>query len=500
VANVNVNKSGSPLDGLDNPVNSELLDYVKATREYKPAAERLDWRVELVRALALLVSLAVAWGLFGIWRWGYCLDAGNYLRCDRIDALQPVGAFLAVLLVVGLPAWRVAVWAWGELLMARARAARTATTFDRFGNPQRVDLVLPLAEAAARYRLDIDLKRATAPYEWAHSINTYSPSNTAPPALPAPEAGLQLVPDAEWLPWLVEQPHTMIAGGTGAGKTTLARVALAERLRAGYSAIVLDPKGKDWGGLPVYGGGRDFEAILSTLEAIRLEMAQRFTAYNRGERDFEPIVVLVDEVPDIMDSCLSDSGRLVDPRWRRFARSLGSLAREVQISVLLLTQSPLVEDIGINSAMRKNYCRLALGDEALPLIRNEEPDPKRKPQLVALLRDLKYPAALYRAGAVFLLDTSNVPALAERGFTPQGWQPSVLLDGEPVQQGGADGRGRTDGPDGGQHSADAMRETLVVSLKRAGRNREEIRQELQQLGLGLTNGEYTAILARHGLV
>lgn len=241
-----------------------------------------------------------------------------------------------------------------------------------------------------------------------------------------------LVPDSEWLSWLTEMPHTMIAGGTGTGKTTLSRIELYERLHIGYAGIVLDPKGKDWYGLPVFGGGRDFEAILSVLDQLHSEMASRFREYNDGQRQFQPIKVLVDEVPDIMDSCLDMRRKLVDGRWSRFARQLGSLAREIGMSVTLMTQSPLVEDIGMNSAMRKNFTRIALGDEAPRLLR-EERDNKRRAQLQDLLRGQQYPAAMMRRGQVYLLDTSNVPRLAQRYLAnPLHWSVAMPQPVKPV--------------------------------------------------------------------
>lgn len=255
-------------------------------------------------------------------------------------------------------------------------------------------------------------------------------STTMPPMLPepnvidaeiVPEDTIGLVPDSEWRQWITEMPHTMIAGGTGTGKTTLARIELHERLSQGYAGIVLDPKGKDWYSLPVIGSGRKFDEILAMLDSIHGEMAARFEAYGRGERQFDPIKVIVDEVPDIMDACLDMRRRMVDGRWSKFSRQLGSLAREIGISVTLMTQSPLVEDIGMNSAMRKNFTRIALGDEAPILIRMER-DNKRRSQLQELLRGERYPAALLRHGTVHLLNTSNVLVLSQRQIArPLGW-------------------------------------------------------------------------------
>lgn len=421
--NVNINRTG-PYDMLDNMPGSGLADYHDATREYKPTYPRPDWRVEVGRAAAALAGVFLLWLLFAIWKAVYCWNAANWLRCDVVNAVEPIAVGLLLLsagaLVTASAATHIAI-AWR---LATAWAARVATTFNRWSNPVRTDLMTAPEYAPGRYAVDVALKRETAPYETLHSINTYSPSfqqPKAPEALPAPSPDVALVPPDAWLPWLLEQHHAMIAGATGSGKTTFARIAFGERLRAGYAGVVIDPKGKDWYGLPVVGGGRRFGDILAALDQIRCEMDARFVAYGAGEREFAPLCVLVDEVPDIMDACLDDRRRLVDGRWARFVRQLGSLAREVRISVTMLTQSPLVEDLGMNSAMRKNFTRIALGDEA-PLLIREERDPKRRAQLQDLLRGQTHPAALYRRGEVHLLDTSTVPDLADRPVRgAEGW-------------------------------------------------------------------------------
>jgi hypothetical protein len=54
-------------------------------------------------------------------------------------------------------------------------------------------------------------------------------------------------------------------------------------------------------------------------------------------------------------------------------------------------------------------------------------------------------------------------------------------------------------PDQAQQDAAAYKEVLIVGLKRQGKSRPTIRQELSELGLGFDNQEYGEILARHGL-
>lgn len=343
-------------------------------------------------------------------------------------------------------------------------------------------------------------------------------NTTMPPMLADPnvidadivpeEEGIGLVPDSEWRQWLTEMPHTMIAGGTGTGKTTLARIELHERLSQGFAGIVLDPKGKEWYSLPVFGSGRKFEEILVTLDMIHSEMAQRFEAYGRGERQFDPIKVIVDEVPDIMDACLDMRRRMVDGRWSRFSRQLGSLAREIGISVTLMTQSPLVEDIGMNSAMRKNFTRIALGDEAPILIRMER-DSTRRSQLQTLLRGARYPAALLRHGTVHLLDTANVLALSQRQIArPLGWQgapiarPVVSASVRPsatvsVSFSPADLLS-VPAPDG--RTTDGQRTRLYLkAMAGAGKTREYARDRMTALGMPFENSLWTEVRRELGL-
>lgn len=390
------------------------------------------------QALALLLAFVLIVGGGAYWRYDtYCAGYSN--PCWWHGPL--VSSMLVLVPLATLLAW---LWGYTAERQARAQAAqnearRLALVGTRYGNNEPLSLYeQPVADAVqffmARYLTDTQLEQAIAPskiYSGVDTLNEGAKTEVrtdlgAPPALPAPEEDRGLVPADTFLPWLMELHHTMIAGATGSGKTTFARIALGERLRMGYSGLVVDPKGKDWYGLPVIGGGRKFADILATLDGVRLEMDRRFDAYGRGVRDFEPLVVLVDEVPDIMEACRDERRRVVDGRWMRFVKQLGSLAREVQISVILLTQSPLVEDVGMNSAMRKNFTRVALGDEA-PILVREERDAERRRELAALLKGQQFPAALYRRGEVHLLDTGSVPQLADRPVRDaQGWQPSPV--------------------------------------------------------------------------
>ncbi len=365
-----------------------------------------DWRSLAVLCAFTLLLLLIGYWLFGrdVREWIQYGEGGKWMQAALWIAfgyvlLRAIISAAMRGLIIEQRGYKVPVW---EATNALDTLARVDLAYAERLYPNAA--AVTISQSPSMPMLD-------APYEDAEIV-------------PEDET-IGLVPDSEWLGWLTEMPHTMIAGGTGTGKTTLSRIELYERLNIGYAGIVLDPKGKDWYGLPVFGGGRDFEAILSVLDQLHGEMAARFRAYADGERQFQPIKVLVDEVPDIMDSCLDMRRKLADGRWSRFARQLGSLAREIGMSVTLMTQSPLVEDIGMNSAMRKNFTRIALGDETRRLLA-EEPDTKRRAALRDLLRGQQYPAAMMRRGQVYLLDTSNVTRLAQRYMaSPLHWSVSA---------------------------------------------------------------------------
>ena len=452
--NVNINKS-SGYDLLDNFPGSGLADYTDATREFKPSYERPDWRVEVVRALILLVAAGSAWGMFGLWKLGYCWGYRNADVCARIDAQEPVAVLALLLCIVSVPTVRVLLWALAEWRLAQARAARVATTFNRWGDPQRIDVLLPLVEEARRYQMATELKRATAPWEQYHSVNTYSPSNTAASALPAPSAPLaELIPPETWLSWMGEAPHLLISGPTGAGKTTLATALLASSSDA--DLLILDPHdatGK-WPCAAI-GGGRDYAGIYTAIDGLMAEMNMRFEALRDGTTSFPRLLVLLDEAPAVALHDLK--------RWQELVSRLTSEARKVEMRFIVLAQSHLVRDIGLSSLVRRNLGLVALGPQAIDLVKDET-DRDRLDQLLMLVRGQKRPAAYAYAAQTEVLDVSSVPGLARQPIRLRPWSPPLVVP--------------TSDP------------TLAIlrSLRAAGWNRDEVRAS----GLSFSNDLWTA--------
>lgn len=431
MSNVTVTKQGAE-SMKDNAAPGARQSYVDRSAEYRPTPPAPpDFRVVAVRFAGASLLVLVMGIFYFAWRVPTCWGV-DYGLCGRVKAVEPVVFLLAFLSpFVGAIVWG-ALWVSHKraaVAVTRAEANRTALTLDRWGNPVAAEMFtqLDIEQQAKLYWqmlvLASETKKATAPYETLpQGLNTYSPNNssTVNPAalLEAGEPGPSLVPDSDWLRWINRAPHLLIAGRTEAGKTTMATALLAERILAGDQVLVLDPHyqpGK-WFGIEAVSG---IPAILETLPSLVGELDARYEEFKRGRltEDFERLTVLIDEVPAIVDRCIEFTGsgrpKVVDHRWARFARRLGSEARKVRISVVLLSQSTLVQDLMINVQMRENFIRIGLGDQARPLLA-EEDDSKRKHALMELLRGQEHPAAMEYKGDFYLLDTGGVREMSQR--------------------------------------------------------------------------------------
>lgn len=251
----------------------------------------------------------------------------------------------------------------------------------------------------------------------------------AAPQLPA------LSTESEWLTWTDQTPHLMVAGRTDSGKTTTVEAILARRILAGDLVLVVDPhyQAGKWLGAAAVGGGRDYAACYQVFDAARALLDRRYKSFDAGTRteEFRRITLVVDEVPAIIAHAQMGNKALYE-RWLLFATSLGSEARKVRISVILSTQTPLVRDIGISSAMRENFARIALGDTAADLLR-DEPSAVRKQALLELLRGRPFPAAMEYRNNWYALRNDDIPQLAQtNGAAPR--VPTLLLPIKAPQQ------------------------------------------------------------------
>lgn len=428
-SNVNINKS-SPADYNDNPTRPPTAGYAHPDREYQPPVEVVDWRVVLARVVAVLIGYII----YSLWKTGYCWSGVRYGQCDAIAEWEPRVLIGGVALGIVLLAWHYSA----KIQIVQAQANRTNLVLNRYRNYQPADLFnrmdgeTLMRYLISQYAMDTQLERDTAEWKRLWSVNNLSGdgqtsiSTSIAPMLDSGDAQpTGLIADSEWMPWIDRTPHLLLSARTNAGKTTLATAILAAR--AGEQLLILDPHDQPdkWFGLRAIGGGRNFDAILSALAGVLDEMDRRYVEYNDGKETdaFDRLTVLIDETPALVAHTM-DGQRTTDARWKNFAKKLGSEARKVRISAILLTQSPLVQDIQISTYMRENFTRVALGDQVTALL-SEEKDTARRQTLADLLRGREYAAAMEYKNEIHVLNTDNVPTLARRPAThlAQMWAP-----------------------------------------------------------------------------
>lgn len=153
------------------------------------------------------------------------------------------------------------------------------------------------------------------------------------------------------------QKNTLIVGASGTGKSTIAK-AVAKRL--GGRVTVLDPhnKKRDWGELPVIGGGRNWAAIDAYLAAQIEEMDDRYKRRNLGIEDFLMNVTIIDEAPAIAANC---------ENWKPYIKATGREARKVLLPAIILAQDDNAKTLDIEGegALREGFDRLYLGTIAV---------------------------------------------------------------------------------------------------------------------------------------
>jgi hypothetical protein len=284
-----------------------------------------------------------------------------------------------------------------------------ALVWQRWGRTRYIDAHHITQQTRARVQV------APMAAHYHHEVNAVAGEGAL--ALPAPIDVLKPV-DA-WVGWVDQQPHCLLAGRTKAGKTHTASAILARRLRANEMVYIVDPHSSGWLGLPTVGfvgmgtdGKLDTAPLHAALMAVAHEYIRRMQArdeHKNATSDELPhnhwprLTVLIDEANYIAD--------VLPTVWREFVKALASGGRKVGISLLVMGQSPLVEDIQISGSMRANFARLGLDDRSIQqLIGSDEKDHERKKALNAALVGREHPAAATIDAQVWLLDRRGLEA------------------------------------------------------------------------------------------
>jgi energy-coupling factor transporter ATP-binding protein EcfA2 len=206
--------------------------------------------------------------------------------------------------------------------------------------------------------------------------------DAARPACSRSTVALQRVGLLDGLRRLLEEEALIVLGPKGSGKTTLSLALLNAVIAAGHH------------GVPTYGAGLNYAEIDRTLKALFDEMRLRYQRGQEGRR--EPMYVFIDEVPSIRDEC---------PSWGRVFAKLLREARKVNIHLVVLSQSFLVEDLGINGDTRANLTVVALGKAVTRyLSKAQHLNDREKPAFIEATRSLPRPA---------VIDSGDVPAIFE---------------------------------------------------------------------------------------
>jgi energy-coupling factor transporter ATP-binding protein EcfA2 len=216
-----------------------------------------------------------------------------------------------------------------------------------------------------------------------------------PPAgqVATPVAPSAPIPWRQWRVWVVKAHHLFIVGNTDSGKTTLARALLPGKRGI---ILVVDPKNRPgkWGRIAAIGLDDDAEytQIEQALQMVLAELRQRQRALNRGAADFTPLTVVVDEVPDVADEC---------PTFPKLFKRVGSIGRELHISLIALSQRSTVQALKIHGdgQSRDNFTKIRMGSFAH--------------QVVPALAGQRHCAVVERDGEQHVLDVSPLPVYAQ---------------------------------------------------------------------------------------
>lgn len=435
----------------------------------------------VLSAGACLLVYAVIAPVLEEWRYWVAVNGDLFRAVFLVLVLSVTGGAVFALFAVGLWLHSKAKHA----AIVRLQNDMPVALSDVMGGWKR-----PQAAEMATWTLGqhYDVQGRWAEHSGMRGLGQYAPSlhmNGGKADAPAPDVALlpgdtpndaaPVVP-AEWLRWVDEAPHILLAAETGGGKSTTARKILEPRITAGEDLFIIDPHSSQWFDLPTVGGGENWPQVRAALLAVYEEYQRRLDerdAYNRETgaelpvSHFKRLTVLLDEANGARLALDVGKRNEVTP-WARFAKALGSGARKVRISVLLLAQSANVEDLGLSGPMRENFTRVALDTATIRrMLDTEEKDVQRRKAMYAALVNREYPAAMERGGRVYLLSREGVQHTSISTARHCAW-----AMGYGAMQGRA---GAVTTPLASQSIAHSVRDKAVIAMFRRGATYEQVR-------------------------
>jgi hypothetical protein len=138
---------------------------------------------------------------------------------------------------------------------------------------------------------------------------------------------------------LADGRRWILVGPPGSGKSTAARGLIRVLMGTGAKVMIIDPDGSAWpAGAAMIGSPDDYEAISAKLGEVMELATKRRAAFQRGERLFSPILIVIDEVPIILRNTPGAIEQVAD---------LARRGRKLGISVILLSQDTQARTLGI---------------------------------------------------------------------------------------------------------------------------------------------------------
>lgn len=478
--------------------------YTRPQRDYRPAQPRaIDFRVYAVWGVIAVAGLLIFFVIYSLWKWLYCMPIERWHTCQTLDAAEPIAFGLLFFAPLALAASAVLIKIRAHARYQAALAARANLVLNRFGDNEpadlfnRVSIDRVIEILAERYLLATELERQVAPHKIYRGVNSLSLSSANNAQKDdslheAPDDRIAPVPPDQWLTWINDTPHILLAAATGKGKTTTAKAIINERYDRGDQLFVIDPHSDDWYGLPVRGGGENWIDVQDAIQDVYDEYRRRqdarhqyllVTGASMPVEAHQALTIIVDEAFLIRQRLDTGNKKGVTNFWEMLAETLGSGARKVNISVILLTQSPNVDDLGLSGAMRRNFTRIAIDAETIKLmIAQEERDSDYRQRLYEALIGLRYPATTVIDSRVVLLDRTGLDVRAARTIDAAArlWQPPFVRSrpADPHENGPSRTNERTNGDTIGE----------LVAMRRQGITREQARRVR---GMTFTDSDWT---------
>lgn len=206
------------------------------------------------------------------------------------------------------------------------------------------ELALSLRERSIP-KFNLILDKGVVRMDFVHPGNnnldyfSYAKSQTVPEGYQVPVLlGKSVYGEPVWMD-LLENPHLLISGCTGSGKSVAMHAIIANILKMkDYQLFLIDPKNIEFNSYEEYKNIKviySYQECLELLDHLNNIMENRFISVKNGLNihSMKPIVVMIDEFSDLS---LQDNNRQLYNKLCKLAQK----CRAAKISIILGTQRP----------------------------------------------------------------------------------------------------------------------------------------------------------------